>query len=118
MRFIFSLCFLVFLATRVAAADWPQFRGPNGDGQSDARNLPEKWGGLFRSTTWQTSTPGQGWSSPVVVGQRIWLTAAEQTALNVDELQKKLAKSPYGELDFQTHANVTMLAVEIDATNG
>ena len=54
----------------------------------------------------------------MVVGQRIWLTSAEQTALNVDQLQKKLAESPYGQLDFQTHAAVTMLAVELDATNG
>lgn len=118
MRFKLSLTLILFLAARVSAADWPQFRGPNGDGQSDARNLPDTWGGPFRSTTWRTATPGQGWSSPVVVGQRIWLTAAEQTALPVNELQKKLTKSPYGELDFQTHANVTMLAVELDATNG
>lgn len=118
MRFISSLCGLVVLATGITAADWSQFRGPTGDGQSDARNLPDTWGGLFRSATWQASTPGHGWSSPVVVGQRIWLTAAEQTAFPVDQLQKKLADSPYGVEDFQTHAAVTMLAVELDATNG
>src|SRR5687768_17585484 len=117
MRFISGLCVLVFLTTRVTAADWPQFRGPNGDGQSEARNLPETWGGLFRAAAWQAATPGQGWSSPIVIGQRIWLTAAEQTALTVEQLQKKLAESPYGQQDFQTHATVTMLAVELDATN-
>ena len=112
------LVLVVFLATRATAADWNQFRGPNGDGHSDARNLPETWGQLFRPVTWQTAIPGQGWSSPVVIGQRIWLTSAEQTALSDSQLQKKMAESPFGQEHFQTHATVTMLAVELDATNG
>lgn len=113
-----GLAIMLLTAIHAAAADWPQFRGPHGDGRSESRNLPETWGGLLRPAAWQTGTPGQGWSSPVVVGQRIWLTAAEQTALTVDQLQKKLAGSPYGVEDFQTHATVTLLAVEFDATNG
>lgn len=99
------------------AADWPQFRGPDGDGRSAARGLPTAWGG-FRRPHWQTTIPGQGWSSPVVYGDRIWLTSAEQLALSSEELEKKLAASPAQGAGFQAHASVTLLALEIDAKSG
>src|SRR6184192_1620508 len=60
----------VALCGFATAADWPEFRGPNGDGTADATNLPVHWGG-FEPPTWQTEIPGRGWSSPIVVGDRI-----------------------------------------------
>src|SRR5262245_5255153 len=58
-----------------AAADWPQFRGPGGDGQTLARNLPATWDATT-NIAWKTALPGKGWSSPVLVGGRLYLTAA------------------------------------------
>ncbi len=58
-----------------AAADWPQFRGPTGDGISDARGLPLTWGET-ENIAWKAEVPGLGRSSPVVLGDRIWMTTA------------------------------------------
>lgn len=60
----------------VDASDWPEFRGPTGQGISDAQGLPLEWS-ESRNITWKTGLPGQGWSSPVVAGGRVWVTAAE-----------------------------------------
>jgi outer membrane protein assembly factor BamB len=58
-----------------AAGEWPQFRGPRGDGHSDATDLPLTWSETT-NVKWKTAIPGQGWSSPVVWGEQIWLTTA------------------------------------------
>src|SRR3954471_20157089 len=76
------------------AADWPQFRGPAGCGLAKTESLPLRWGG-FEPAAWQTEIPGHGWSSPVVIGDRIWLTTAEQTALPTNARDKKLDASAY-----------------------
>jgi outer membrane protein assembly factor BamB len=101
------------------AADWPQFRGPRGDGTADVTNLPTRWGG-FDPPTWQTEIPGRGWSSPIVVGDRIWLTTAEPTALPSQAREKKLEASIYRDYrdQLQVHSSVTCYAVEIAAATG
>lgn len=57
--------------------DWPQFRGPDGQGHSDAEGVALHWN-ESRSIVWKTPIPGKGWSSPVVSGQQIWLTSATE----------------------------------------
>jgi len=57
------------------AEEWPQFRGPTGQGHSTERGLPIEWGET-RNIVWKTPVPGRGWSSPVVSNGRIWLTTA------------------------------------------
>jgi outer membrane protein assembly factor BamB len=54
---------------------WMQFRGPTGDGVSDAVNIPTKWS-EDNGIAWKTPIPGKAWSSPVVLGKQIWLTNA------------------------------------------
>ena len=61
----------------VRADDWRQFRGPDGQGHSDAHGLPTEWGET-RNITWKVPVPGRGWSSPVVADGRVWLTTATQ----------------------------------------
>jgi outer membrane protein assembly factor BamB len=58
-----------------AAEDWPQFRGPSGQGHSTERGLPLDWS-ESRSVVWKTPVPGAGWSSPVIAGGRAWITSA------------------------------------------
>src|SRR5262245_27490417 len=103
----------------IVAADWPQFRGPRGDGTAEAQNLPTTWGG-FGSIAWQTEIPGRGWSSPIVVGDHVWLTAAEQTALTAEQREQKLASGVYRDFaeQFQAHASVTLYAAEFDVRTG
>jgi outer membrane protein assembly factor BamB len=53
---------------------WPQFRGPGSTGVGEGANLPEKWS-TTQNVKWKTAIPGQGWSSPIAWGDRIFLTA-------------------------------------------
>src|SRR5215467_11556300 len=61
------------------AENWPQFRGPDGTGHSDARGLPLEWSEK-RNVVWKTAIHDRGWSSPVIYGKQIWLTSATQDA--------------------------------------
>lgn len=58
-----------------AAADWPQFRGPDGQGHTDVADLPLTWSATD-NVRWKADLPGVGWSSPVVVDGAIYLTTA------------------------------------------
>ena len=67
---------LVGLAVHAAhAEDWPQFRGPGGQGHSAERGVPLEWS-ESQNVIWKTPVPGLGWSSPVVARGRVWLTTA------------------------------------------
>jgi outer membrane protein assembly factor BamB len=69
---------LVTLAVgQTARADWPQFRGPNGDGHSAARGLPLTWSET-ENVVWKSEIHGRGWSSPVVLGGQVWVTTATE----------------------------------------
>jgi len=63
---------------------WNQFRGPDGDGASAAKNLPVG----FSETTnvrWKIPIHGEGWSSPVVWGKQIWLTTGRLEGWTADK---------------------------------
>lgn len=57
-----------------AKGDWARFRGPTGMGLSDAKGLPTEWG-ASKNIVWKTPLPGAGASSPIVWGDRIYLTS-------------------------------------------
>jgi outer membrane protein assembly factor BamB len=81
-----SLLPLVVLSD--AAADWPQFRGPSGDGHATAKNLPTKWNETT-NVAWKTPIPGKAWSSPALLNNRLYLT----TAVPVDVSQPDAVQS-------------------------
>lgn len=110
-------CWLIGFGSE-SRSDWPQFRGPFGDGRVDGTKPPVRWGGFFDKPTWQTPIPGKGWSSPVVVGNRVWLTTGIETALNDRDANSKLTNRPFGVEDFQTHQSVELYAIEVDADTG
>ena len=60
-------------AAPCAAGDWPQFRGPGGLGVADASGLPTTWD-ADSNLAWKVSLPGPGASSPIVLGDRIYVT--------------------------------------------
>jgi outer membrane protein assembly factor BamB len=66
-------------ASLATAQEWPQFRGPDGQGHSLERGLPLEWSETL-NVRWKTPVPGRGWSSPAVADGRVWLTTA--TALS------------------------------------
>ena len=65
----------ILLPTTLAAEDWPQFRGPDGQGHSAERGIPFQWSST-RNVVWKVPVPGRGWSSPIVANGRVWLTTA------------------------------------------
>ena len=75
------LLFATLFNTAVAAEDWPEFRGPTGQGHSAARNVPVHWN-ADSNIVWKTFIPGEGWSSPVVVDGKIYLTTAITDSTN------------------------------------
>jgi outer membrane protein assembly factor BamB len=68
---------LLFLSLLFFSWDWPEFRGPTGQGHSDERGLPLTWSET-KNVRWKTAIPGRGWSSPAIQGDRIWLTTATE----------------------------------------
>jgi outer membrane protein assembly factor BamB len=64
-------------ASSLLAADknWPEFRGPRGDGISTAAKLPLKWSEQ-QNVAWKTEIHDKGWSSPVIWGDQVWVTTA------------------------------------------
>jgi outer membrane protein assembly factor BamB len=65
----------VILASPVAAADWPQFRGPNGGSTADQAAIPDEWG-KDKNIAWTAKIPGSGWAQPVVVGDKVFVATA------------------------------------------
>lgn len=55
--------------------DWPQFRGPDSAGVADGSTLPVRWS-TTSNVAWAVEIPGRGWSSPVVLGSRVFVTSA------------------------------------------
>lgn len=75
-RFSLAAFVLVLASYRTgSAADWPEFRGPTGEGIATVTGLPIEWG-PDKNVVWKTPVPGLGWSSPIVLGDQIFLTTA------------------------------------------
>jgi len=70
----------VVAAPAAAGEHWTSFRGPTDQGLSDARGLPVRWSET-ENVVWKTEIPGKAWSSPVIWGDRIWLTNATEDGI-------------------------------------
>lgn len=71
-----AFCLIVMLAAITARADdWPQFRGPRSDGVVGAAGVPYEWDSET-NIRWKVPIPGEGWSAPIVWGNRLFLTTA------------------------------------------
>lgn len=82
LRFVFGALFVASIISALpAAGDWPDYRGPHGNGcattPGDGKKLglPEKWSET-ENVRWKTPIEHRGWSTPVVWGNQIWLTTA------------------------------------------
>lgn len=69
---------LVFLTARVSAGDWTGFRGPHGNGVSEEVGLPVNLD-IEKHIAWKVALPGKGLSSPLVVGDRVFVTVSGGT---------------------------------------
>lgn len=85
MRYALLIVSLFALQLTVAAADnWPQFRGPHGDGSTETE-LPLAWS-ESQNVKWKIPIHGKGWSSPVIWGEQLWLTTATEDGTKMSAL--------------------------------
>ena len=100
MRIWMTVFVLGWGACGTVAADWPEFRGPHGDGHVVAEGgtrpdlLPIRWSET-ENVVWKTAIPYQGWSTPVIMNGMVWLSAATEDghdfyAIAVDEVTGKI----------------------------
>ena len=78
-------------------SDWPQFRGPNGQGISPTTSLPTEFS-LSSGMKWQTPIEGKGWSSPVISNGHVWFTTAITTEPTPEEREAGLAGTSLPEM--------------------
>jgi outer membrane protein assembly factor BamB len=64
---------LLLLTAPLQAGEWPCWRGPRGDGTSDDKNVPIRWS-KTENVVWKVAIPGKGHSSPIVWGDRVFVT--------------------------------------------
>ena len=70
---------LISLSAKTSPGNWPQWRGPDGSGISNEKNLPSEWSPT-KNIKWKTPIEGRSHSSPIVWGNRIFLTTAIEGA--------------------------------------
>ncbi len=79
---LICVCWLAVATPGVSIAEnWPGFRGPTGQGMSKEKNVPTEWS-VASNSAWKTPVPGSGWSSPIVFGDRVFLTTATQEGVS------------------------------------
>jgi outer membrane protein assembly factor BamB len=114
-RFVLALA--AFACVSLRADEWPAWRGPDGSGHAaDAHDLPIMWSET-ENIAWKTPLPGRGWSSPVIAGDRIWMTTAIERQATAEERAKRLegVKNP-GPLAVVISASLR--AICVDRTTG
>ncbi len=75
LRLAACLVCLLTLLISAHAQNWPEFRGPHGDGHGDVKTAPTTWSET-EHINWKTPLKGKAWSSPVVWGKQVWLSNA------------------------------------------
>ncbi len=104
-----GIVWVMALASMAAGdGDWPQFRGPGGDGLSQSANPPLEWSEA-KNIAWKVALPGRGRSSPVLLGDRVWLTTA---------VEKGVVRKRIGPDDMQTAEHLSLGAACLDRASG
>lgn len=90
---LMMLAICVFVTCCGRGENWPAWRGPRGDGTSLEKNIPTSWNST-NHVAWKTAVPGEGHSSPIVWGDRVFLTTAlkeseERVVLCIDRREGK-----------------------------
>lgn len=122
MKLFKATCISLFLLllTPIAntwAEDWPQFRGPTGQGHSNAKDVPFRWS-ENESIAWKVPIVGRGWSSPVVLGDQVWLTTAIETEGSPEELQRAVERVGAPVPNPYVAGEVTLKAICVDFASG
>lgn len=102
-----ALILCALAASPALAEDWPQFRGPAGQGHSSETGLPLEWS-ESRNIRWKVPVAG-GWSSPVVADGRVWLT----TVVETDRSRRSGVSASLRTVAFDVETGKTLVNVEV-----
>jgi len=105
-----TIAIALTLCGPLLALDWPQFRGPSGDGVSRATDAPLKWSAT-EQVVWKQMIPGTGWSSPILSQGKLYLTIAMTDATGGVSLRALCLDATDG----QTKWNVEVFRPEASA---
>lgn len=109
LRFAAAPALLLLVGPALAdTAAWTQFRGPDGQGIADKARPPLMWSET-NNILWKITVPGRGRSSPVLAGDKIWLTTS---------IEQKVERKRIGPDDMQTAAHVTLGAACFNKADG
>ena len=88
-----GLCAWLLMTAPGASENWPQFRGPGSQGRSAEAQLPFQWSAT-ENVRWKAAIPGESWSSPIVWGDRVFVTTATESgqSCRVLSLDRKTGK--------------------------
>jgi len=115
-----SSCLILFLALQftgsTTAKDWPEFRGPLGNGHVTDGTLAVTWSDS-ENVTWKVDVPGRGHSSPVIADGKLWLTTAIVDELSEQEKQDRLAKIANSQ-GLEIASDVSLRAICYDQETG
>jgi len=109
------LC-LAVSSLNVAAADWPEWRGPSGQGVATIAKLPETFSETS-NVTWKTELPGRGHSTPVIGGEVIWMTTAMEKVATKEETERRL-KTNTGDQPLVVLESLSLRALAVDRQSG
>jgi outer membrane protein assembly factor BamB len=85
-----SFFLLVFSLPKAKAEDWPQWRGPSGNGISNGTGLPDHWN-TGEHVAWKAALAGLGASSPIIWGDSVFVTS-QKGIVPVQSMQTQLAR--------------------------
>jgi outer membrane protein assembly factor BamB len=91
---LFLLALFLLALTAARAEEWPCFRGPSHQGTSSESGLPLRWS-ASENIAWKVDVPGRGWSSPIVWGDRVFVTSASDdgAACRVIAIDRRTGKT-------------------------
>ncbi|HYF37801.1 MAG TPA: PQQ-binding-like beta-propeller repeat protein, partial [Prosthecobacter sp.] len=98
------------------SANWPEWRGPEGQGLSPAKGLPRTWSETS-GVAWKTPLPGRGHSTPVVWGNHVWLTTAIEKPAPPEQAEARL-KANTGDQPVTVMDSVSLRALCLDQRTG
>ena len=99
LRSVAAVLLVTISLPTVDAADWLEFRGPNGRGVSDVTGLPLTWNAEDGTNiVWKSAVPGLGWSSPVIQDGRIYVTTCVQKAADDRSLRAVCLSTSTGKI--------------------
>ena len=113
----FSIAYLLLISAQVMAADeWPQFRGPGGQGHVHGPAIPVTWNAT-ENIRWKTAIPGRGHASPVITGNVAWLLTSVETPLTAAEQKQRLSKLKNSN-GLEISGKLSLQAVAVDIVSG